>query len=114
MNGSEFTKSQKKIARQLIEKGLLKEFADGIKKLDNIISLWKAKTLSERETWYELYEKLKKHDKHIARRYDRLSGSQYLYVIAAQLADGVISKDDLEEFNEDVRENILFLSKIDR
>ena len=113
MKGTGFTKSQKKIARTIIEKGLQKEFADGIIKLENTILKWKAKSLSDRETWYELYEKLTKHDKHIARRYDSISGSRYLDIIARQLAERAIKVDDLEDFNEDVRERIFFLSAID-
>ncbi len=35
MNGLELTKSQKKIAWQVIEKGLQKEYVDGIMKLEN-------------------------------------------------------------------------------
>ena len=113
MKGTGFTKSQKKIAQIIIEKGLQKEFADGIVKLENTISKWKAKTFSNREAWYELYEKLTKHDKHIARRYDSMSGSRYLDTIARQLAEGAVKVDDLEDFNEDVREKIFFLSGID-
>lgn len=70
MNRTVLSKSQKKIARQIIEKGLQQEFANGIKELDTTILKWKAKTLPNRETWYELYDKLTKHDKHIARRYE--------------------------------------------
>ena len=77
MNGIKLTKSQKKIARQVIEKGLQKEYVDGIVLLDNIISKWKAKALSNRETWFELYEKLTKHDKHISNSYDSITGSKY-------------------------------------
>ena len=110
MNGTDLTKSQKRIARQVIEKGLQKEFMDGIIKLDNIITKWKVNELDNRNAYHELYDSLTKHDKHIARRYDNMGGSQYLYVLAGQLADGVISKDDLDDFSEDVRESILFIS----
>jgi len=114
MNGTELTKSQKKIARQVIEKGLQKEYVDGIIKLDNIISRWKANIHSNRDAWFELCKSLTKHDDHIADRYNRMGGSKYLYVVAAQLADGVISRNDLEGFKDDVREKILLLSSIDQ
>lgn len=42
-----------------------------------------------------------------------MSGSKYVYIIAGQLADGVIEKTDLETFNKDVKEAILYLSGID-
>ena len=113
MNGPVLTKSQKRIARQIIEKGLQQDFVSGIKELDTVISNWKAKSLPNRETWYDLYEKLTKHDEHIARRYDSMGASKYLYVIASQLAEGLIDKTDLAAFNEDVKEAILYLSGID-
>ncbi|MCD4737561.1 MAG: hypothetical protein K8R53_16085 [Bacteroidales bacterium] len=49
MNGLELTKSEKKIARQVIKKGLQKEYVNGIIKLDNIISKWKVNVLSNRD-----------------------------------------------------------------
>lgn len=113
MNGSDLTKSQKKIARQVIEKGLQKEYIDGIIKLDNVISKWKVNVLTNRDAWFELCKKLTKHDDHIADRYNNMGGSKYLYVIAGQLADGVISKDDLDDFDDEVRNKILFLSGIE-
>ena len=81
MNGLELTKSQKKIARQVIEKGLQKEYIDGIIKLDNIISKWKINVLTNRDAWFELCKELTKHDDHIANRYNNMGGSKYLYVI---------------------------------
>ncbi|MCK4678112.1 MAG: hypothetical protein KAT48_08285 [Bacteroidales bacterium] len=48
MNALELTKSQKKIARQIIETGLQREFEAGIKKLDNILTEWKRKELDNR------------------------------------------------------------------
>jgi len=57
------------------------------------------------------YKTVKDHDKHIARRYDGMRGSSYIYIIAAQLADKIISKDDLKEFKEETQNAIIFLSR---
>lgn len=113
MNGTDLSKSQKKIARKILEKGLQKEYVDGIIKLDDIIAKWKANVHSNKETWLELYKTLTKHDKHISRRYDGMTGSGYLYIIAGQLADGIINKNDLIDFDENVREKIFILSGIE-
>ena len=113
MNGLELTKSQKKIARQVIEKGLQKEYIDGIIKLDNVISKWKVNVLTNRDAWFELCKQLTKHDDHIADRYNNMGGSKYLYVIAGQLASGVINRNNLTDFDEDVISDILLLSGID-
>ncbi len=102
------SKSQKKIAREVIAKGLQKEFADGILKLDEVIADWKDKKLSNRDAWYELYDRVRSHDKHIGRRYDYMTGSNYLFIIAEQLRDGVIDREDLNAFNEEVINEILF------
>ncbi|MFU8845059.1 MAG: hypothetical protein ACNA7V_14750 [Bacteroidales bacterium] len=81
------TKSKKRIARQIIEKGLQKEFENGIRKLDHIISKWKSNSLTPRDAWMELYDALNSHDKHITKRYDDMTGSKYLLVLVGQLAD---------------------------
>lgn len=112
MNALELTKSQKRIARQIIETGLQREYEAGIKKLDNIITKWKRKETDNRDAYIKLYKSLTSHDKHIARRYNRMSGSWYLHIIAAQLADEVIAVEELNDFPEDIRQRIYLLSGI--
>jgi len=99
----ELSKSQKKIARQIIELGLQREYENGIKKMDNIIQNWKAGKLDNRNTYLDIYKKLIAHDKHIGQRYDRMTGSNYLLIIIGQLADGVITLDEISEFNDEVK-----------
>jgi hypothetical protein len=53
-----------------------------------------------------------KFDKHIAQRYNNISGSDYLLVLAAQLADGVISVDDLNGCDQDIKNKITYISRI--
>lgn len=105
-------KSQKKIARQIIETGLQREYEKGIKKLDQIISVWKNKDLNNRDAYLEIYDSLTKHDKQIERRYDNMSGSKYLFIIASLLADKIIFIDELNDFTEDIRNKIIFISQI--
>ena len=75
MNGPDLTKSQKKIARQVIEKGLQKEYIDGIIKLDNIISKWKINVLTNRDAWFELCKKLTKHDVSLRKKFPSQEGN---------------------------------------
>jgi len=112
MNGLDLTKSQKKIARQVIEIGLVREFESGIGKIDRIIQQWKGEKLETKETYYQIYNSLKKFDKHIARRYDGMTGSGYLFIMAGQLADKAITIDDLNVFDPDVRNRIISISRI--
>jgi lipopolysaccharide biosynthesis regulator YciM len=112
MSGLDLTKVQKKIARQVIETGLVREFENGIDKIDRIIQQWKNKKSETKETYYEIYQTLTKFDKHIGWRYNDMKGSTYLNILAMQLADGVISIDDLQEFDQDIRDNIVLISRI--
>ena len=113
MDGLDLSKSQKKIARQLIETGLLKEFENGIRKIDKVISAWKEGRSEIKETYYQIFEKLNKFDKHIGQRYDGMKSSEYMYIIASQLVDGVIPIESLDQFDQDVKDKILFLSGLD-
>ena len=106
-------KPEKKIARQIIEKGLQKEYVKAIEKLESIIGKWKNNETDNRETYMNLYTTLMKCDKHIARRYNDVGGSKYAFTIACQLADGVISKGDLDGFCDETKEIILKMSGIE-
>lgn len=105
----ELTKKDKKIARAIIEMGLQKDYAIAITKADAIINDWKNKKLDNREAYLALYARIHKSDKLIARRYDNMSGSKYIYIIAGQLIDGIIEEDDLNEFSDDAIQTIKML-----
>ena len=107
----ELSKQEKKIARQIIEIGLQKEFAKGLSDADTILNEWKNKSTDNRDTYHLLYKKISDFDKHIARRYDGMTGSKYLFIIAAQLQDSIISEIDLEEFSEAIKQAILLIAK---
>lgn len=92
----ELSKSEKKIVREIIEIGLQREFAKGLSEADSIIEDWKNHLKDNRESYHLLYKQITQFDKHIARRYDAMTGSRYFYVLAAQFADSIISENDLE------------------
>jgi hypothetical protein len=79
----ELSKKDKKTARQIIEAGLQKEFAKGLFDADTILTEWKNKAIDNREAY--------------------MTGSKYLLIVAAQLSDGIISENDLNEFSEEAR-----------
>jgi hypothetical protein len=112
MNGLDLTKNQKKLVRQLIEIGLTREFENGISKIDRIIQRWKDSEAETNETYYQIYEKLNNFDKHIGQRYNGMSGSNYLFVLASQFADGVITVKDLEVLDEDLQHKVFLISRI--
>jgi len=96
----------------VIETGLVRELENGIDKIDRIIQQWKVKKSETKETYYEIYQTLTKFDKHIGWRYNDMKGSTYLNILAIQLADKVISIDDLHEYDQDTQDKIVIISMI--
>ena len=101
---AELSKSEKKLARELIDKGLQKDFEKAICDVDALIAGWKNKKLNNRDTYQALYKTMGDHDKHIAQRYDGLSGSRYLMTVGVLLADGLIMQEDVVGFSEEHRQ----------
>lgn len=64
------------------------------------------------DAYMKIYDAISKHDKQIERRYDNMSGSKYLFIIASLLANGIIFIDELNELTEDIRDKIIFISRI--
>ena len=102
----ELPKAQKKIARQIIEMGLQREYKNGIEKADAVIEKWKSGKMDNQKAYISMYRKLISHDKHLARRYDNMSGSKYLMIISGQVSDGIVSFDELSELNDEARQVI--------
>ena len=106
----ELSKKEKKIAREVIEKGLQVEFVEALHAADSVLKEWKNQTMDSRTAYHALYKSMVTFDKHIAGRYDNMTGSKYVFIIAAQLADEVISKDALKDFSEQVQKAIIHMS----
>jgi len=60
----------------------------------------------------ELYKCIEKNDKHIAWLYNDKGGSRWVEIMAGQLADGVITISDLKDFQAEVEDAIIFMSKM--
>ena len=103
----ELPKKDKKIARQLMDKGLLIEFEQGLKQFDAILQEWKAGNIETKETYYQIFSAVKDFDKHIARRYDGIGGSRYLETVIAQLADDLYDISEVDGFSPDVKADTL-------
>jgi len=107
----ELSKQEKKVAREIIETGLQKEFAKGLFDADTILHQWENKSTDNRDAYHLLFKKITDFDKHIARRYDGMTGSKYLFVIAAQFQDGIISESDLEKCSERVKQAVKLIAE---
>ncbi len=102
----ELSKSDKRAARAIIEKGLQRELAKGLEEFWNILNNWKEKVSDNSDTYHSLYKHVRDFDKQIARRYDDMRGSFYLYIIAAQVMEELIEKSDLESLSAEAQEAV--------
>jgi hypothetical protein len=106
----ELSKSQKKIARQLIDKGLQTECDGCLSKVKSLLSKSRNDNLSPHETYLKLYQLIHKFDKHLAQRYDGLGGSHYFTMILGLFMDDVISlKDGMSKMQHSHKNNLVLL-----
>jgi hypothetical protein len=102
----ELNKKDKKIAREAIDKSLEAKYKEGIEKAEVIIKDWRSGGLVNKDAYLKLYKTLEKHDDEIARRYDRLGGSRYLYTVATALHDGYITEEDVKDLSTEAKETM--------
>lgn len=107
MSDLNLTKAEKKLAREIIEKGLQREFVSGLKESAEIIKQWEQNNLDNRDAYGKLYHHVRNYDKHISLRYNYVTGSKYLNVIAVQMKDGIIVPEEIEGFQPENREILM-------
>jgi hypothetical protein len=107
----ELTKREKKLARELIEKGLREEFKRGMLSFDAILQQWKNEDGDIKENYYKIFSAVKDFDKQIARRYDDMRGSDYLLIIIGQLMDELYDISEIEGFSPEAINAILGMIK---
>lgn len=105
----ELSKKDKKVAREVIDTGLQREFEYGLSKTEEILLNWRKGVGNNKETYHAVYKQVKSFDKHIALRYDNITGSRYLLTITGQMLDDVIHEEDLVDFSEEVQ---LYLKQV--
>ena len=108
---TDLSKREKKIARELIEKGLREEFKRGMLSFDAILQQWKSENGDIKEYYYKIFSALKDFDRGIARRYDGMRGSDYELVIVGQLMDELYDLSEIDEFSPEVKEGFLRMIK---
>ena len=104
----ELTKSQKKIARELIDLGIYREcksFGMKIAQFTNS-SDWETKP---HELYLKLYKKVASFDKHLGSRYNDMSGSRYFITVLGLFQNGIITENDIARFDDEVRNRLLNL-----
>jgi hypothetical protein len=107
----DFTKSQKKKVRELIPIGLSRDYADAIKGAKRICDSFVEGESDPREFYMKLYSTVKNKDKDIVRRYDDLTGSQYFLRLSVLVLDGVLTHDDIECLDAELKERLAQVEK---
>jgi len=109
----QLSKSQKKIARIVMDKGLDKHYLKALEETESVLLKWKNGDFgNSREAYMDLYNCVECNDKNFADIYNDKGGSRWVEIMALQLSDGVISIDDLKEFDKEVADAIIFMSRI--
>ncbi len=93
-------KPDKKIIHELMEKGLQKEFEMELIEAEKILKEWRNNNKNNKESYHTLYMHIANFDKHIARRYDGMTGSRYIQLVSTQLEEELISEEDIAGLSE--------------
>lgn len=104
-------KKDKKIARQLIDKGLMIEYSNALVAAEKILQKWRAGDSESSVAYMELYKGIHYHDQGIARRYNGLGGSRYLITVAGLFAEKIITEEDIREFSEEIQQVLQHFAK---
>ena len=102
----DLSKADKKVAKALIDKGVLIEFGQGLDAARQILNTWSKQGMDNREAYHALFKHIQKFDKHIACTYDGLGGSRYFDTVVYLLLNYIIKEEDLLEFSEETRKEI--------
>lgn len=100
----ELTKSQKKIARQLINLALQRECTAFLNNVRRLLRDVENRDEDAHANYLSLFKKVDEFDKHIARQYDGMSGSRYLLTILNLYCTGILTDKDIALFDEDMQD----------
>ena len=108
----QLSKSQKKTARIVMDKGLENHYLKGLKDAGSILLKWQNGEFKDnREAYMNLFKSIRRNDRNIAEIYDDKGGSRWVEIMALQLASGVITINDLKDFDQEVIDTIISWSR---
>jgi hypothetical protein len=109
----ELSKSQKKTARVVMDKGLENHYIRALSDVETILLKWRnGQFKGAKLSYMKLFQCVKRNDNNIAGIYNDKGGSRWVEVMAMQLADRVITLEDIRDFDDEVRETIIAWSEI--
>lgn len=107
----DLSKSDKKTARILMDKGILRDKERCNASVLKILNDWQNEKKDTHETYAEVYGIVRKNDKYIASNYDGITGSHYFDTVLNMYLKGLISDEDINPFSDSVRERLRSLKK---
>ncbi|GHT78504.1 hypothetical protein FACS189464_2050 [Bacteroidia bacterium] len=103
----DFTKSQQRIARTLIETGLQRECENFIKKIGTFTQSANYQFGDPHKVYLELYKKVNSFDKHIARRYNDMRNSILYMTVLTLFYEKVLLPEDIAAFDKEVQNALI-------
>jgi hypothetical protein len=108
---SELSKSQKKIARALIDKSLEIECGNCLEDIKSLLFKRKEGAKTNHEMYGKVYKLIHKFDKHLGNRYDNLTGSRYFIAVLELYMDNVLNDENIAGFEEYIRNRLIGLKE---
>ena len=105
------TKSQKKVSRELIELGLQRECQSFKEEIEQFTGSSEWKTGNPQDLYHKLYKIVITFDKHIARRYNDLSGSHYFNTVFDLFNNEIIMPEDIARFDIEIQNRLVSLKE---
>jgi hypothetical protein len=111
----QLSNSQKKIARKVMDKGLDNHYKKALSDVKTIIQKWDNGGFeSNRDAYIKLFKTVDSNENNIARLYNDKGGSRWVELMSSQLNQGVITLEDISEFDEELQSTILAWSGLGR
>ena len=110
----ELNKTDKKIVRDLIAKGIKEEFRRGMENFHSLLAKWRAEDDNHQEHYATLYAEIRDFNKHIARQYDDMRGSHIVSTLEYQLTYNVVDLSELDALSPAVKDDLLRTVKLRR
>jgi hypothetical protein len=105
---NDLSKSQQKIARKLIDKGVENGCENCIQKIKSLLVNNKNGAKSNHDLYIEIYKLINQFDE----RHDDLGKSEYFYAVLRLYINNIFSDEDLKDFDENVRTKLTELKKL--
>lgn len=119
MRNIELTKSDKRLCRELIHVGLERECRKFVEDVQKMASMpipqaelnepyheenGRAAEGPWHKQYIKIYNKVHTFDKHVAMRYDGITGGRYLNTVLALYCDDLVTDDEISRFSEKVKD----------